>query len=190
MTIFMRNISIYLAGALMIVSGVVGVGIGYWLTPEYAVSMYDKNPMNLGRPDRLIDLRYVNTMIAHHRGAILIAEQAEKSERSEVRELVSEIQKNEPVLIDELYGWKKDWYGDTRLVPDPVVPKLGMYNETFDLRFLNALIAHHEVGIAMTREVRLKSSRSEVLDNANVVEAFLTQSASVLKGWRSEWYNL
>lgn len=184
----MQKISPYLAVSFAIIAGLAGFGAGYVLTPEYA--MYDKSRMDLGRPDRTLDLRYMNAMIAHHRGAILLAKQAEQSERQEVRDLAVAIQKSEPVLIDELYQWKRDWYGDRRPVTDPLVARLGNYDATFDLRFLNALIAHHENGILMTKEVRLKSSRNSVLDNADAVEAFLNGGLTMLRGWRSEWYNL
>ncbi len=186
----MSKISVYLAGALMIITGIIGVGIGYSLTPQYTLSMYDKNIMNLGQADAWLDLRYVNAMISHHKGAVLLAEEAEKSERREVADLAREIQKNEPVLIQELYAWKKEWYGDIKTVADPVVPQLGTYDETFDLRFLNALIAHHENGIRMTQDVRFKSSRGAVLDNANAVELFLSQSGEMLKQWRKSWYGI
>ena len=176
--------------ALMILSGIVGVGIGYSVTPEYRLSMYEKNGMDLGRADRTLDLRYVNAMIAHHRGAMLVAEQAKKSERTEVKNLAQAILKDEPAAIAELYAWKKAWYGDERSVRDPQVPKLGAYDKTFDLRFLNAVIAHHENGVAMTQDVRINSNRSEVLDNADAVEAFLKGGIKMLSTWRSEWYNL
>ncbi len=179
-----------LALALIVISATVGIGIGYYLTPEYQLSMYEKNAMTLGRPDRLLDLRYVNAMITHHRGAMLVAEQALQSERAEVKGLAEEILKAEPEAIAELYAWKKSWYGDTKRVADPWVPKLGSYDDTFDLRFLNAVIAHHENGIVMTQDVRLKSSRSEVLDNANAVEAFLKGGIAMLSGWRKAWYNV
>lgn len=184
------SISLPFAVAFIILSGVLGVGIGYSLTPEYRLSMYEKNTMDLGRADRTLDLRYVNAMIAHHRGAMLVAEQAKKSERSEVKNLAEAILKDEPAAIAELYAWKKAWYGDERKVADPTVPKLGAYDKTFDLRFLNAVIAHHENGIGMTEDVRLKSSRSEVLDNADAVEAFLRGGIETLSGWRSAWYAL
>lgn len=185
----MKTISTYLAIALMIIVGIIGIGIGYFLTPQYALTMYDKNGMDLGTSDSWIDLRYVDAMIAHHRGAILLAEQAEKSGRTEIVDLAREIQKNEPALIAELYAWKKEWYNDTRTVRDPRVAQLGEVNDTFDLRFLNALIAHHAAGIEMTKEVRIKSSRAAVLDNADAVEAFLTTTGEMLKGWRSSWYS-
>lgn len=187
----MKHISIYLAAALMIITGVIGIGIGYALTPQYTFSMYEKEKgMDLGPADKWIDLRYVNAMIAHHRGAMLLAEQAKKSEREEIRDLAADILKNEPTLIDELYAWKRAWYGDERRVQDPRVANLGAYDEKFNLRFLNALIAHHESGIEMTKDVRLKSSRTEVLDNADAVENFLVTTGSVLRGWRTDWYSL
>lgn len=186
----MQKISIYLSISFVIISFILGIGLGYSFTPQYSLSMYDKNIMDLGRADKWVDLRYINAMIAHHRGAMLIAKQAEKSTRPEVQNLAGEIQKNEPKAIEELYKQKKDWYGDAKKVKDPIVPNLGTYNDTFDLRFLNALISHHENGLLMTKEVRLKSSRNEVLDNANAVEKFLTDSGAILKEWRKNWYNI
>lgn len=186
----MKTISIYLASALMVITGIIGAGVGYYLTPEYSLSMYDKNVMDLGRPDKWVDLRYVNAMIAHHRGAMILAEQAKKSQRKDVQDLSLAILKGEPAAIAELYAWKKAWYNDTRAVADPVSPKLGEFDEKFDLRFLNALISHHQLGVTMTKEARTKSSRTEVLNNADAVEAFLNGGIDMLKGWRQGWYNI
>ena len=186
----MTKISTYLSVSLIVISFIIGVGAGYSFTPQYTLSMYEKNSMDLGRADKWVDLRYIDAMIAHHRGAILIAIQAEKSGRLEVQNLSKEIQKNEPVSIAELYAWKKNWYGDTKKVADPIVSNLGSYNDTFDLRFLNAIIAHHQNGLIMTSEIKTKSSRNEILDNANAVEKFLTESGEMLKGWRATWYNI
>jgi len=185
----MKKISWPLSASLIIVALLVGIAIGYWLTPEYQQSMFDKNSMNLGRADRSLDLRYINAMAAHHRGAMLLAEQAAKqSQRKEIKDLAQEILANEPAAINELYQWKKDWYKDSRTARDPIVAKLGSYDDKFDLRFLNALIAHHELGILMTKEARTKSSRSEVLNNADAVEAFLNNGLNMLKKWRQDWY--
>jgi len=174
---------------MLVVGLIVGTGIGYYLTPEYRETMYTKS-MDLGMADRLVDLRYLNAMTAHHRGAMLLAKQAEQSQRTEIRDLAAAIQRDEPKLIDELYAWKKQWYRDTRRVRDPLPAQLGAYDEKLDLRFLNALIAHHEEGIRMTQEIRAKSSRTEVLNNADAVEAFLKTTLVTLKDWRRAWYNV
>jgi len=185
------RVSLHLTAGLVIAGVLSGIAFGYYLTPEYKVSMYEKNAMSLGSADRTLDLRYVNAMIAHHRGAVLLAEQLSKhTTRPEMRTLAQNILNDEPKAIAELYAWKKEWYGDTKRVRDPILANLGSADETFDLRFLNALIAHHEAGIVMTNEVRRKSSRTEVLNNADAVEAFLTNGVGMLKGLRSTWYNL
>jgi uncharacterized protein (DUF305 family) len=153
--------------------------------------MYDKTTMDLGRPDRTLDLRYINAMIAHHRGAMLLATQAStQTQRQEMKDLSAMILQNEPKAISELYAWKKDWYGDTRQVKDPIVSNLGTYDEKFDLRFLNALIAHHEAGLIMTKEIKTKSSRTEILNNADGVDTFLTTTLKQFKDWRTQWYNI
>jgi uncharacterized protein (DUF305 family) len=185
------KVSIYLTLGLVVIGTLLGVGFGYYLTPEYKVSMYDKNTMSLGQADRTFDLRYINAMIVHHRGAMLFAEQlAKNTERPEMKTLAQNILNGEPKAIAELYGWKKEWYGDTKKVRDPIVANLGSYDDKFDLRFLNAIIAHHEAGIVMTKETRLKSSRTEILNNADAVEAFLSGGLQTLKGLRSTWYNI
>jgi len=187
----MKKVSIYLAVSLSIVIGIIGISIGYYFTSDYRISMYDKNTMDLGQADRAFDLRYVNAMISHHRGAMLLAEQLGKNtSRPEMKALSEEIIKNEPVAIKELYVWKKDWYGDTKKVKDPIVANLGSSDEKFDLRFLNAIIFHHETGIMMTKDTRTKSSRTEVLNNIDTVEAFLSGGLEALKDLRKNWYNI
>lgn len=187
----MKHVSIFLTSGLVIAAGMLGVAVGYYFTPEYQVSMYEKNSMDLGAADRTFDLRYINAMIAHHRGAMLLAEQlAANTARPELQSLATTILTDEEKAIAELYSWKKEWYGDTKPVRDPVVAELGPAGDTFDLRFLNALIAHHEAGIRMTEETRRKSSRAEVLDNADAVERFLVESGETLKGLRAQWYNI
>lgn len=147
--------------------------------------------MDLGRADRGLDLRYMNAMIAHHRGAMLLAEQAQNTtQRKEIKDLSADILKNEPPAIQELYDWKKAWYGDTKKVRDPIVPKLGTYDEKYDLRFLNALIAHHKDGLMMTNDIKTKSSRLEILNNADAVGTFFETTMEVFMDWRKEWYKI
>jgi uncharacterized protein (DUF305 family) len=187
----MSKISLPLSVSLIIVSGVLGLSIGYSLTPDYRSSMFDKATMDLGRADRNLDLRYINAMISHHRGAMLLAQQADqKTTRQDMKDLSLKILNDEPKAIEELYTWKKNWYGDTKQVKDPIVSNLGSYDDKFDLRFLNALIAHHDAGLLMTKEVKTKSSRTEILNNADDVETFLTTTLKIFKDWRSQWYNI
>ncbi len=187
----MKNQSLALTASLAIASFLIGSAFGYFVSPTYQQTMFERNTMDLGVADRWVDLRYLNAMAAHHRGAILLADQVdEKFARPEIKSLASEIKQNEPKLIAELYAWKKKWYGDGSQVRDPIVARLGSADANSDLRLLNALIAHHEAGILMTKEIRLKSSNAEVLSNADAVEQFLSGSSVTLKAWRADWYKI
>ena len=187
----MKQINLTLSISLMIVALVVGMLFGYYVTPSYQQTMFENNEMGLGKADRFVDLRYINQMATHHTGAILLADQlAGNTQREELKKLAKMIQEVEPKLIDELYTWKKDWYKDSRKADNPVVANLGQYDERFDLRFLNALIAHHEDGVEMTKEIRSKSSNNDILNNAEIVEKVLSDGIITLKGWRKEWYGI
>lgn len=180
----------FLAFSLMICTFIIGTGFGYFLTPEYQIQK-DSHKDGLGKADENLDLRYINAMIAHHEGAIVLAKSAlENSSRSEIQSLSAMIIEGEPKLINELYSWKSDWYNDKSLIDASSTPNLGTYDERFDLRFLNALIAHHEEGIEMAMEAKQKSTRNEILNNADEVESFLTESLTTLKNWRAEWYQI
>lgn len=183
----MKKINTMLAISFIAVSFLVGSVAGYLISPTYQQTMFSTQEMGLGKADKFVDLRYINSMVAHHRGAILLASQVvEKSHKEEIRTLAREILNGEPKLIQELYLWKKSMYNDGRKVQDPQVVNLGKVDEKFDLRFLNALIIHHEAGIDMTKDISTKSTRSEILNNANDVQDFLSQSLLMLKGWRSQ----
>lgn len=185
------KISIYLALSLASIAFIAGLSFGYYLTPEYRLTMYDKNNMDLGPADRSFDRRYLNAMISHHRGAMILAEQAQTlTDRQEITALTQAILSEEPKAIDELYAWKNEWYQDKRSVRDPQVDNLGTKDNNSDLRFLNALISHHQAGIIMAQEAKQKSQRSTVLDNADAVIDFLTNSKEQLESWRQEWYSL
>ncbi|MDP3836996.1 MAG: DUF305 domain-containing protein [bacterium] len=187
----MQKISLYLALSLAVIGVMIGIVIGYSQTSDYKAQMYDKDGMDLGKADYFIDRRYLDAMITHHQSAIKLAEQAAaESNRQEIKDLAEMIKESEPKLIAELYEFKHEWYRDRRQAPAPTVPNLGEAGDTFDLRFLNALIAHHEEGIEMVAEIKTKTSRAAVIDNADAVGAFLSASKETLSEWREEWYNL
>jgi uncharacterized protein (DUF305 family) len=151
--------------------------------------MSEANGM-LGNADKRVDLRYLEGMIVHHRGAMQLAEQVkEKSHRKEIRDLATMILNDEPKSIDELYRWRNEWYKEDSKVADEKVANLGSNDDKLDLRFLNAIIAHHDKGIEMTKEIRTKSSRNEILNNADTAEEFFITTKKTFEQWRNNWYN-
>jgi uncharacterized protein (DUF305 family) len=106
----MSKISTALAISLMVVTSVLSAGLlGMPALTDYKASMYDKTAMDLGRPDRTLDLRYINAMIAHHRGAMLLATQASiQTQRQEMKDLSAMILRkmNQKQLMNSMLGKK------------------------------------------------------------------------------------
>lgn len=175
----------------MVVIFMLGVGIGFYFTPEYAQMNSNKSSsmVELGMADKYFDLRYVNNMISHHLAAIDMAKQAlVQSSRPEIKELAQIIITTDERGIEELYTYKKTWYGDTKPVTRFDKTELGEADELFDLRFLNALTIHHEMAIESAKEVQTKSVRTEVLNLANDVITNLTANLKQFATWRKAWY--
>ncbi len=182
-----------LATALIIIAYLIGIGFGFYLTPEYAAMEQErKSPMmDLGKADRNLDLRFVNGMIAHHQSAIYMSEQAiRNSQRGEIKDLSDLIIKIDREGIERLYAWKKRWYNNSEKIVKFQKVNLGSADEQFDLRFLNAMIIHHEEAIIVAKEVMTKSYRSEVLNEANSVITLLLNNTKQLKQWREVWYRV
>ena len=182
----------YLTSSLLVITFLVGLGVGFYISPSYAV-MNDKDygMTDLGRSDKYFDKRYIDAMIAHHLGAIQLAEQVkDKTKRPEIKVIAESILENEPKLINELYTWKKDWYNNTYKVTPKQGVNLGTYDANLDLRFINAAIAHHQAGVEMANEVAIKSTRNEIITNALVVGDFLKNSEQSLKELRTKLYEI
>ena len=67
--------------------------------------------MDLGPAEAEFDLRFIDSMIPHHEGAVVMANDAwQKSKRPEIQKLAQDIvgsQKNE---IEQMQQWRKAWY--------------------------------------------------------------------------------
>lgn len=94
--------------SLTIVTFILGLGIGYVITPEYA-SLNDHT--SLGAADANYDARFIDAMIKHHEGAIEMANDAKmKSSRPEILQLADEIIKTQSEEIATMRQWKSNWY--------------------------------------------------------------------------------
>jgi uncharacterized protein (DUF305 family) len=103
----------YLVWSLMAITLIVGLGIGYMLTPEY-VKQSSMRTNTFGAADEKYDQRFLEAMIEHHEEALEMAEDAlEKSNREEVKQLAQEIISAQREEIEKMEGWINQWYGST-----------------------------------------------------------------------------
>ncbi|MBD2106818.1 DUF305 domain-containing protein [Nodosilinea sp. FACHB-13] len=165
--------------------------------------------MDLGPADATYDLRFIDGMIPHHEGAVVMAEAAlENSQRPEIRQLAEDIIAAQQVEIAQMQEWRAAWYPDAPAEPvmyhaemkhDMAMSEemisamrmdmdLGGADDEFDLRFIDAMIPHHEGAVAMAEDLKGKSSRPELLTLAD--EIITSQQAEIdqMQQWRQDWY--
>ncbi|MEA5549842.1 DUF305 domain-containing protein [Anabaena cylindrica UHCC 0172] len=165
--------------------------------------------MDLGPADANYDLRFIDAMIPHHQGATVMAKDIEqKSKRPEIKKLGEEITKAQNQEITQMKQWRTAWYpkaGDKPIAYDAKMGHdmemsseqmqammmnmdLGAADAEFDLRFINAMIPHHEAAVVMAKDALQKSQRPEIKKLAeNIIKS---QDAEIkqMQQWRQAWY--
>lgn len=166
--------------------------------------------MDLGPADANFDLRFIDAMTPHHQGAVEMAKQAQqKSKRPEIKKLAANIIKAQDQEITEMKQWRQAWYPKAGSTPiaydskmDHTMPMsseqmrgmminmdLGSADDQFDLRFINAMIPHHESAVTMAKEVLSKSKRLEIKQLAQDVISSQQAEIAQMQQWRKTWYN-
>ncbi|MCC5623674.1 DUF305 domain-containing protein, partial [Nostoc sp. CHAB 5715] len=66
---------------------------------------------------------------------------------------------------------------------------LGAADTEFDLRFINAMIPHHESAVVMAKDALQKSQRPEIKNLAQEIIKAQDAEINQMKQWRKTWYN-
>jgi uncharacterized protein (DUF305 family) len=164
--------------------------------------------MDLGPGDASFDLRFIDGMMPHHQGAVVMAKEAlQKSKRPEILKLAQGIIKAQDQEIAQMKQWRKAWYAKESDVPMAwskdmghmmamsasqkqgmmMSQSLGAADAGFDLRFLDAMIPHHEGAVVMAKEVLAKSKRPEVRKLAQNIIASQQAEIKQMQGWKKAW---
>jgi uncharacterized protein (DUF305 family) len=163
---------------------------------------------DLGPADADYDLRFIDGMIPHHEGALVMANEVlKKSTRPELKTLATGILKAQTGEIAQLKQWRKDWYPKAASEPiawnsemGHMMPmtteqistmrmdmNLGAADRSFDQRFLAAMIPHHEGAIVMAKDLLAKSTRPEMKKLAQDILTSQQAEIDQMKGWQTAW---
>lgn len=165
--------------------------------------------MDLGPADGEYDLRFIDAMILHHQGAVVMAKEVQqKSTRPEMKQLADEIIEAQAKEIAQMQQWRKAWYPKAEEKPIawhsqmghmmPMSPEqmkamqmnvdLGKADAEFDLRFLNAMIPHHEGALTMAQDALKKTKRPEIKQLAQEILTSQQKEIEQMKLWKQTWY--
>ncbi len=67
---------------------------------------------------------------------------------------------------------------------------LGPADDTYDLRFIDGMIVHHQGAVEMAEEALLKSMRPEILELAEAIIAAQAEEIELMNRWKNDWYPL
>jgi uncharacterized protein (DUF305 family) len=178
-------------------------------TGEKKDGMSHSMSMDLGPADANFDLRFIDGMTPHHEGAVVMAKEAvQKSKRPEIKTLAAQIIKSQNIDIAEMKQWRKTWYPKASnslmawssemghmmsMKPEQkqrmmMSQNLGAADTEFDLRFINAMLPHHEGALKMAKEAQQKSRRNEVKQLATNILTSQQVEIQQMKQWRKAWY--
>lgn len=186
-------------------------GFGTHVMPMGDTPMADHAmTMDLGPKDAEFDLRFIDGMILHHRGAIAMAEAVlQNSQRAEMQQLAEDIIAAQQTEIDQMTQWRQAWYpsasaelvmydaqmGHTMVMTPEMQTAmmmdgdLGQADADFDLRFINAMIPHHEGALVMAEQVLENSERPELRQVAqNILDTQQTE-INQMQQWRQSWFS-
>ena len=165
--------------------------------------------MDLGPADADFDLRFIDAMTPHHEGAVVMAKDAQqKATHPEIKKLADGILTAQTKEIAAMKQWRQAWYPKASKEPIaynaqmghpmPMSQEqmsgmmmsmdLGAADAKFDLRFLNAMIPHHEGAVTMAQDALKKSKRPEIQTLAKNIITSQKAEISQMKQWRKAWY--
>jgi uncharacterized protein (DUF305 family) len=164
--------------------------------------------MDLGPADADYDLRFIDAMIPHHEGAVVMAkDMADKTKRPEMKKLAQAILKDQTQEIAQMQQWRKDWYPKAPAAPvawnsemkhmmamEPAQMKamkmdmdLGKADAGYDLRFIQAMVPHHEAAVTMAKDLVQKTKRPELQKLGQAIITSQQAEIDQMKQWQKAW---
>lgn len=150
------------------------------------------------------DKEFVANMIVHHESAMNMAELAlGAASHSEIKDLASNINASQGKEVGAMRDWQKQWgypaesghnmtgmaeAGDSMEGMANMNTELeGLSGETFDKKFLELMIEHHQGAIDMAESATANAFHQEVKDLAKAIITAQTKEINQMKMWQKSW---
>jgi uncharacterized protein (DUF305 family) len=146
------------------------------------------------------DLQFIDTMIAHHQGAVDMAKMVEgRTTRAELKAFANKIIADQNREISQMREWREKWYAGAPAAMNMEMPgmadsmKMDMSKLTaakdkeFDLMFIEMMIPHHEGATTMSKEALTKGEHAELKALAQNIIKEQEAEIAQMNVWKSEW---
>ena len=146
------------------------------------------------------DERFIDAMVPHHQGAVEMAQVAlENAEHEQIRRLAEDIITAQEAEIEELKQIKDQEYGTSEVpmeMSQEEMRAMGMTadpqelanQEPFDVRFIDAMIPHHQSAIVMANVALEESKNAQIRQIAGNIVNAQEREIEQMQRWRARWY--
>ncbi len=147
------------------------------------------------------DLQFLDTMIAHHDGAIQMAKAATtKVTNADLKAFADKIVADQQRETIEMKKWREQWYenkpsalnmemaGMTASMKGMDAGRLNAATgDAYNLEFVNQMIPHHEGAVAMAKEAVAKAEHAELKTLANQIIKQQESEIKTMQDWKAKW---
>lgn len=179
----------FLAISLMIVTFLLGIGFGFYVTPSY-VRMNNVETMEEEETDHISDKNFTEAIWKINQKITSLAQQAkENSQREEAKLLANDMATTLGDEVEVIQSWNDLWVpaGTIAAIPENTIT-LGSYDEQFDLRFMNAVGQICMDIEELTKKIRFTSTNNDVLTLATNLSTASMRIATKAENYKQAWY--
>lgn len=144
------------------------------------------------------DLQFLDTMIGHHEGAVVMAKPAvDKAENQELKNLAQAIIRDQEKEIAQMREWREKWFAGKPLAMNMEMPgmadsmkgmdmkRLGsLSGKQFDQAFVEMMIPHHEGAITMAKDALERAEHAEIKTLAQAIIMAQEAEIKTMRGWQ------
>lgn len=158
----------------------------------------------LGASDSAYDQRFIDGMVPHHMGGIMMAQDAlAKATHPELKKFAQGIIDAQQSEINDMKKWRATWYGDSTItmmmmgggstmdiaqMNQRMSSHLGASDADYDDRFIDMMIPHHQGAVMMATDALQKATRSEIKTLSTKIIADQNKEIAQMEAWRKAWY--
>lgn len=147
------------------------------------------------------DLQFLDTMIAHHQGAIDMARPAEtKAQHKELKAMAQNVIRDQEREIAEMKRYREQWFSgrpaainmemagmrDSMKGMDMNKLNAATGNE-FDVMFLEQMTPHHAGAVVMAKEALQRAEHPEIKTLAQTIIREQEKEIRQMQEWKTKW---
>lgn len=170
-------------------------------TMDHSTMDHSKMESSPGAAEAPQELQFIDTMIAHHQGAVEMAKLAKgRTENKQFQTFADGIINAQEREVTEMRRWRTKWFDGKPAAVNMDFPGMqegmsgmdmkklaGLKGVEFDLEFIRQMIPHHEGALKMAEALKAGKEYGDLSKLAETIKKDQTLEIEQMKKWQAEW---